>query len=184
MPHDIAVFVGSLRRESVNRQYAHALEKLAAGRLTFRHIEIGDLPLYNDDLWQDGVGPAPVMRMKQQVDAATGVLIVTPEYNRAVPGVLVNAFDWCSRPYGKSSLRGKPAACTGTSPGASGTAAAQTHLKAQMDALGLIALGQPEVYLQWKPELFGADGTCQNDDSRTFLQGFVDAFADLVDRLV
>lgn len=181
MTHKIAVFVGSLRRDSINRQYARVLEKLAQDKLSFEMIDIGELPLYNDDLWVDGVGPEAVMRMKAQVEACDAVLIVTPEYNRNVPGLLTNAFDWCSRPSGKSSLTRKPAACTGTSKGAIGTAAAQTHLKAAMDALGLYAMGHPEAYLQWKPEDYD-DATCTNDATRTFLQGFVDAFAKHVAR--
>lgn len=181
MSNTVAVFVGSLRSGSINRQYARVLERMAAEKLQFRFIEIADLPLYNDDLWNDGVGPDPVMRMKSQVEACDAVLIVTPEYNRNVPGLLTNAFDWCSRPYGKSSLVGKPAACTGTSGGAIGTAAAQTHLKASMDALGLCAMGLPEAYLQWKPDDYD-DATAKNESTRKFLQGFVDAFAAHVDR--
>ncbi len=181
MSKTVAVFVGSLRKGSINRQYARVLERLAGDRLAFRFVEIGDLPLYNDDLWQEGTGPDAVMRMKAQVEACDAVLIVTPEYNRNVPGLLTNALDWCSRPYGNSSLMGKPSACTGASPGAIGTAAAQTHLKAAMDALGLCAMGFPEVYLQWKPDDYD-DATCKNDATRTFLQGFVDAFATHVER--
>lgn len=181
MTRTVAVFVGSLRRGSINRQYARVLEALARDRLSFEFVRIDDLPLYNDDLWNDGVAPDPVMRMKAQVAATAGALIVTPEYNRNVPGLLTNAFDWCSRPYGKSSLAGKPAACTGTSTGVLGTLGAQTHLKAAMDGLGLVAIGQPEVYLQWKPDDYD-DATCTNDATRKLLQSFVDAFAAHLDR--
>lgn len=181
MTRTVAVLVGSLRSQSINHTVAKALAKVAEGRLVFDFVEIGDLPLYNDDLWNDGVAPDPVMRMKAQLAAAAGVLIVTPEYNRNVPGLLTNAFDWCSRPYGQSALTGKPAACTGTSTGVLGTLGAQTHLKAAMDGLGLVAIGQPEVYLQWKPDDYD-DATCTNDATRKLLRSFVDAFAAHVDR--
>lgn len=183
MTHTVAVLVGSLRKESINRILAKALAGLAEGKLDFRFVEIGDLPLYNDDLWQDGKGPEAVEKLKAQVAECDAVLLVTPEYNRAVPGLLGNALDWGSRPYGKSSWAGKPATCCGASGGAIGTAAAQVHLKAQMVTLGMIAMGHPEFYLHFKPEDFAADGTVNNDGTRKFLQGFVDAFAAHIDRV-
>lgn len=183
MPHSVAVIVGSLRKASINRQLATALAGLAKGRLDFNLVEIGDLPLYNDDLWQDARGPAPVERLKHQIEAADAVLLVTPEYNRAVPGVLGNALDWGSRPSGKSSWSGKPAACCGASPGAIGTAAAQIHLKAQMVTLGMVPMGHPEFYLTFKPDQFAADGSVSDEGTRKFLQGFVNAFAAHVERV-
>ena len=183
MTAKVAVLVGSLREGSINRITAEALAKLAEGKLQFDFVEIGDLPLYNDDLWQDGKGPAPVERMKAQVQAADAVLLVTPEYNRAVPGVLGNALDWGSRPPGKSSWIGKPAACVGATRGAIGTAAAQVHLKAQMVTLGLIVMGTPEFYLTFKPEAFGPDHSVTDENLKPFLTGFIDAFAKHIDRL-
>lgn len=179
----VAVLVGSLRAGSVNRRLARALAALAADRLAFTFVEIGDLPLYNDDLWTDAGGPAPVERVKAQVAAADAVLLVTPEYNRAVPGLLGNALDWGSRPKGKSSWAGKAAACIGASPGAIGTAAAQVHLKAQMVTLGMIVMGHPEFYLSFKPEDFGPDGTVVNDQTAAFMNAYADAFARHVARL-
>lgn len=183
MTPTVAVLVGSLREKSINRALARVLAKLAGERLNLTIVEIGDLPLYNDDLWQDGTGPEAVERLKAQVAAADAVLLVTPEYNRAVPGVLGNALDWGSRPSGKSSWAGKPAACIGASGGAIGTAAAQVHLKAQMVTLGMIVMGHPEFYLAWKPEAIAADGSVSDDKLRRFLDSFTDAFARHVARL-
>ena len=173
----VAVLVGSLRAGSVNRQLARALAAQAADRLAFSFVEIGDLPLYNDDLWTGAGGPAPVERVKAQVAAADAVLLVTPEYNRAVPGLLANALDWGSRPADRGSWAGKPAACCGASPGAIGTAAAQVHLKAQMVTLGMIPMGRPEVYLSLRPENFDPDGHLADDKTRDFLDAFIAVFA-------
>ena len=116
--YDIAVIVGSLRRDSLNRKLAIAIEKLAAPRLSFTHLSIGDLPLYNQD--DDGTPAASVKRLKKEIGAARGLLFVTAEYNRSIPGVLKNAIDHASRPYGQSVFNGKPAAVISQSPGALG----------------------------------------------------------------
>jgi chromate reductase len=114
----IAVIVGSTRRESINRKLAHALARLGTDRAEFRFVEIGDLPLYNQDL--EGELPKSVLRFKSEIAAADGLLFVTPEHNRSLPALLKNAVDWGARPYGQNSWSGKPAAITGTSPGAIG----------------------------------------------------------------
>ncbi|HBK45613.1 MAG TPA: NADPH-dependent FMN reductase, partial [Xanthomonadaceae bacterium] len=137
--------------------------------------EIGDLPLYNQD--DDGDYPPQGKRLKQQVRDADAVLFVTAEYNRSIPGVLKNAIDLGSRPYGDSAFAGKPAAVLGISVGAIGTAPAQQHLRNVLAYLDMQVMGQPEVFLQHKEGLFGSDGTIANDDTRKFLQGFVDKFA-------
>ena len=173
----VAVLVGSLRAQSINRKLARTLARMGEDRLELQLVEIGDLPLYNDDLWQDGTGPAPVEQLKAQLAAADAVLLVTPEYNRAVPGVLGNALDWGSRPFGKSSWIGKPAACIGASPGVIGTAAAQVHLKAQMVTTGMIVMGTPEFYLSFNPEAFETDDRVSDEKTAGFLNGFLDAFA-------
>ena len=183
MTRTLAVLVGSLRSQSINRTVARAMARIADGSLAFDFVEIGDLPLYNDDLWQDGRGPAPVERMRAQVGAAEGVLLVTPEYNRAVPGVLGNALDWGSRPWGKSVWTGKPAGCCGVSGGAIGTAAAQVHLKAQMVTLGMVVMGQPEFYLKFEAEKFAEDGTVSDENLRGFLKTYTDALAAHIERL-
>lgn len=182
MTRTVAVIVGSLRKDSINRKYARVLENLAEGRLTFDHVEIGDLPPYNDDLWQGGVGPQPVERMKRQIDAADAVLVIAPEFNRSVPGIVANAFDWGSRPWGKSSWTGKPAALTGMTPGATGTAAGQQHLRLQLINLGCIVMHQPEIYMTWTPERFG-DGEVKSEETRKLLQDYIDAFANWIERV-
>lgn len=170
----VAVLVGSLRRDSINRKLAEAVGKLAADRLRFEIVEIGDLPLYNDDLWAQP--PAPVLRLKRQIEAADAVLFVTPEYNRSFSPAIKNAIDWGSRPWGQNSWAGKPAAVMGTTPGATGTAAAQNALKGLLTVCDMALLGQPEVYLQYKPELFDAEHNIVNADTRAFLNGWVERF--------
>lgn len=175
----IAVVVGSLRRDSFNKRLAQALEGLAAGKMEFRFVEIGDLPLFNQDLESDV--PASVIRLRNDIRAADGVLFVTPEYNRSIPGVLKNAIDWGSRPYGQSVWAGKPAAIGGTSQGGIATSVAQSHLKSMVGGyLAMPMLGQPELYVQWKDGMIAEDGTVTNEDTKKFLQGFVDKFADWV----
>lgn len=180
MTKTVAVLVGSIRKESLNIKLAHILENLAKDQLRFDYVQIDDLPFYNDDLWADP--PASVLRMKKQIEDADAVLVLTPEYNRSYPGILKNAFDWGSRPYGKSCWKGKPAAVTGTSPGAIGAAVAQAHLRNDMLNLSLVPMHAPEAYIHWKPEVFG-DGTVNDEGSRKFLQGFVDNFAAFIQRV-
>jgi chromate reductase len=170
----IAVVVGSLRRESFNRKLADAVVRLAPPEFVFTQLEIGDLPLYNQD--DDADQAAPVQRLKGEISAARGVMFVTPEYNRSMPGVLKNALDHASRPYGKSAWAGKPAGVLGVSVGAIGTAVAQQHLRTTLAYLDMPTLGQPEVFLQAKEGLFDADGNI-GEKSRDFLQGWMNGFA-------
>lgn len=172
----IAVVVGSLRKDSTNKKFAQALGKLAAGKMEFHFVEIGELPLFNQDL--EANVPASVTKFKTEIESADGVLFVTPEYNRSIPGVLKNAIDWGSRPYGKSSWSAKPAAIAGTSPGAIGTAVAQTHLRSITSGfLDMPTMGQPEMYFQWKDGLIDDNGNITNEGTQKFLQSFVDKFA-------
>jgi len=175
----VAVIIGSNRRESVNRRLGHALTKLGADKFAFSFIQIDDLPLYNQDL--EAELPKSVARFKSEVAAADGLLFVTPEHNRSIPTVLKNAIDWGARPYGQNSWNGKPAAITGTSPGAVGTAIAQQHLRQVLGDLGVLVMGG-EAYISFKPGLIDADGAVADDSTRKFLQGFVDQFATLVAR--
>jgi chromate reductase len=170
----VAVLVGSLRKDSYNRKLGQALARLAAPALDFTFIEIGDLPLYNQDL--DGAYPPAATRLKEQVRAADAVLFLTPEYNRAIPGVLKNAIDWGSRPYGKSAWAGKPAAIAGASVGAVGTAVAQQQLRAVLGYLDMPTLGQPEVFIHFRDGLIDDQGSITNEGTQKFLQGFVTKF--------
>ena len=176
----IAVIVGSLRRDPINRKLADALAKLAGSRAQFTFLRIDDLPLFNQD--QESNPPAAVTRLKGEVEAADGVLIVTPEYNRSIPGVLKNAIDWASRPYGKNSFNGKPTAAIGASGGAIGTAAAQQHLRSILAYLNVTLMGQPEGYISFKPGLIDDQHNVTDESVRKFLQTYVDAFATWVER--
>lgn len=169
----IAVIVGSLRRESLNRRLADALATMAPAGTTLVQSRIDDLPLYNQD--DDADPPASAVRLKREVGESAGVLFVTPEYNRSIPGVLKNALDHGSRPYGKSAWAGKPAGIIGLSPGAIGTACAQQHLRAILGYLDMHTLGQPEAFLQHRDGFFDADGGI-GSASRAFVQGWLDAF--------
>jgi chromate reductase len=177
----IAVIVGSLRRESINRKLAEALAKLAMPRAEYTLLKIDDLPLFNQDL--EPSPPASVTRFKAEIEAADGVLIVTPEYNRSIPGVLKNAIDWASRPYGKNSFNGKPTAAIGTAMGAIGTAAAQQHLRSILAYLNVTLMGQPEGYIQFKQGLIDDKGDVTDESVRKFLQSYVDAFTVWVERM-
>jgi chromate reductase, NAD(P)H dehydrogenase (quinone) len=178
-PH-IAVIVGSNRRDSINRKLAQALAKLGAGQFDASFVRIDDLPMYNQD--SEGNLPSEVVRFKNELAAADGVLIITPEHNRSMPTVLKNAIDWGARPYGKNSWSGKPAFITGTSPGAIGSALAQQHLRNVLVSLGVFLLGG-EAYVTFKPNLIDGDGNIGDESTKNFLQGFVDRFATLVERL-
>ena len=171
--YQIAVVVGSLRKDSFNRKFANALVKLAPAEFSFKSVEIGDLPLYNQD---DDDNQAPsVKRLKAEIAAAQGLLFVTPEYNRSMPGVLKNALDNASRPYGQSAWAGKPGGVIGVSVGAAGTALAQQHLRNVLAYLDVPTLGQPEAFIQAKEGLFDAAGEI-GPDSRKFLQGWMDRY--------
>ena len=169
----IAVVVGSLRKDSHNRRLATALARLAPADFSLEQISIGDLPLYNQD--DDGHQAESVQRLKAAVKAAQGVLFVTPEYNRSIPGVLKNALDHASRPYGQSAWAGKPAGVIGASGGAIGTAMAQQHLRNVLAYLDMPTLGQPEAFIQAKEGLFDEAGNI-GEGSRKFLQGWMDAY--------
>lgn len=174
MSMNIAVIIGSLRRDSLNRKLAHALFKLAPADFAFKELQIGDLPLYNQD--DDDAPAASVKRFKSEITAAHGLLFLTPEYNRSIPGVLKNALDHGSRPYGQSAWAGKPAGVIGISVGAAGTALAQQHLRNILAYLDVPTLGQPEAFIQMKDGLFEADGSI-GAASRKFLQGWMDKYA-------
>lgn len=169
----IAQLIGSLRKDSYNARVAEAMTYLAPPGVEFARSRIDDLPPYDQD---DDKNQAPsVRRLKEEISAADGVMFVTPEYNRSVPGVLKNAIDHASRPYGLGVWAGKPAGIIGVSVGAIGTATAQQHLRNVLAYLDMPTLGQPEVFLQWTDGLVDASGSI-GEGSREFLQGWIDKF--------
>ncbi len=181
MPNpQIAVIVGSNRRESINRKLAQALIKLGADKFDARIVRIDDLPLYNQD--NEANLPAEVARFKDEITKADGVLFVTPEHNRSMPTILKNAIDWGARPFGTSVWPNKPGFITGTSPGAIGTALVQANMRTVMLGLGMTLLGG-ESYVQFKPNLVDDQGNVSDETTKKFLQGFVDRFATLVTKL-
>ena len=177
--YNVALVVGSLRKDSFNRAVAQAFVKLAPADFTFKDVSIAALPLYNQDA--DDHEVESVLRFRQEIAASDAVLFATPEYNRSIPGVLKNALDQGSRPWGKSVWGGKPAAVIGVSPGAIGTALAQQHLKSVLNFLGMPTLCQPEAYLQFKEGLLDGNGNI-GEVSKKHLQGFMDAYAAWVKR--
>jgi chromate reductase len=177
--YSIAVIVGSLRRDSFNRKLATAIAKLAPQDFSFSQLKIDDLTLYNQD--DDASPAASVKRLKDEIRAARGLIFVTPEYNRSMPGVLKNAIDHASRPYGQSVWGGKPAGVLGVSIGAIGTAIAQQHLRNSLAYLDVPTLGQPECFIQMKDGFFDAAGDI-GPDSRQFLQEWMNRYVAWVKR--
>ena len=171
----IAVFVGSLRKESFNRKMATALIALAPESLKLEIIEIGGLPLYNQDL--DENPPVAWAEFRERLIKFDGVLFVTPEYNRSIPAVLKNALDVGSRPYGKSVWNGKPGAAMSVSPGSLGGFGANHHLRQSLVFLNVPAMQQPEAYIGNAANLFDDSGSLTNDSTREFLIKFMQAFA-------
>src|SRR5947209_13782436 len=178
--YQIAVVVGSLRKDSFNRKLANAVVKLARPEFSFKQMQIGDLPLYNQD--DDANQSEAVKRLKAEIKAAQGVLFVTAEYNRSIPGVLKNAIDHASRPYGQSAWAGKPAGVIGTSGGAIGSALAQQHLRNMLAYLDMPTLNQPEAFVQFKEGLVDDKGHITVDATRQFLQKWMDAYVAWVKR--
>jgi chromate reductase len=177
MTKKIAVFVGSLRKESFNRKMAKVLIALAPESLKIEIIEIGGLPLYDQDYDDEGKPPAAWTDFRKRVKSFDGVLFVTPEYNRSVPGVLKNAIDVGSRPYGQSVWAGKPGAVMSVSPGTIGGFGANHHLRQSLVFLDVPAMQQPEAYIGGAAQLFDAGGHVTNETTREFLVKFLDAFA-------
>jgi chromate reductase len=177
MTKKIAVFVGSLRKESFNRRMAKALIALAPESLLFEMVEIGGLALYNQDYDDEGTPPSSWTEFRQRVKSFDGVLFVTPEYNRSVPAVLKNALDVGSRPFGQSVWGGKPGAVISVSPGVIGGFGANHHLRQSLVFLDIPAMPQPEAYIGGAAQLFDADGSIKNEATREFLVKFMEAFA-------
>ena len=172
--YKIAVVIGSLRKDSFNRKMADAIEKLAPAEFTFQKVRIDDLPLYNQD--EDTHQAESVKRMKDEIKNAQGLLFITPEYNRSIPGVLKNAIDHASRPPGQNAWGGKPAGILGVSTGVIGTAMAQQHLRNVLSALNVRTLAQPDAFIQAKDGLFDKSGGI-GPESEPFLQKWMDRYA-------
>ncbi len=179
---DVAVIVGSLRKDSFNRKMAKAMVALAPAALRLEIVEIGQLPLYNQDF--DPNPPKEVTDFKERIARCDAVLFVTPEYNRSVPGVLKNAIDCGSRPYGKSAWNGKPGAVMSVSPGAIGGFGANHHLRQSLVFLNMPAMQQPEAYIGNASKLFDDKGGLANDDTREFVNKFLQAFVQWIERNV
>ena len=175
----IAVIVGSLRRDSFNRKLANAIVRLAPPDLSFTQVRIGDLPLYNQD--DDADQAEAVKRLKREIEAAQGLLFVTAEYNRSIPGVLKNAIDHASRPYGQSAWAGKPAGVLGVSPGSMGTCMAQQHLRNVLASLDVPTLAQPEAFIRAQEGLFDQAGNI-GAGSKQLLQTWMDRYGAWVKR--
>jgi chromate reductase len=178
--HKVAVLVGSLRKGSLSRKVAHALSGLAPDRLKLEIVEIGDLPLYNPDL-EDSVPPAWAAFRSRLADS-DAVLFVTPEYNRSIPGVLKNAIDVASRPYGKSSFLGKPVGIVSNSPGALGGVSAAKHLQNILPGIAGPILGQPEIYVNGCGDAFDDKGQLTKEAVQKVLQQYIDAFAAFIEK--
>ena len=172
--YKIAVIVGSLRKESINKKLMLAVDKLNHPKIEFQILKIDDVPIFNQD--NESNLPASVVRLKDEVAKADGVLFVTPEYNRSIPGVLKNIIDWGTRPYGKNVWKDKPAAMMGTSQSPVGTAVAQDHLRSIMVGIGSILFGLPELYISHKAGAIDEDSIVIDEGLKKNLQGFLDTF--------
>jgi chromate reductase, NAD(P)H dehydrogenase (quinone) len=179
-PRKVAVLVGSLRKDSFNRKLANAMTSMAPSPLSLEIAEIGELPLFNQD-WEASP-PAVVVDFKQRIAASDALLFITPEYNRSVPGALKNAIDVASRPYGKSAWAGKPGAVISLSPGAIGGFGANHHLRQSLVFLDVPVMQQPEAYLGNASKMFDEQGGIAADDTRQFVQNFLQAFAQWIER--
>ncbi|MEJ7687382.1 MAG: NADPH-dependent FMN reductase [Variovorax sp.] len=179
--YDVAVLVGSLRRESINRKLANAIVRVAPTALKFREVPLDELPMYNGDL--EANRPETVNRFAEQCACADAFLIVMPEYNRSLPAVLKNAIDWGSKPMDRNVWRDKPVAMSGTSPGAIGTAVGQQHLRQILGILGAAVLGG-EAYLSFKQDLIDAEGNFADESTRKFLAAYMERFAVFTSKLV
>ncbi len=178
--HTLAIFVGSLRKDSINKKLARALADIGKDIFAATVVDLDAVPMYNQDTENNPA--AAVAKMKEIIAASDAVLFVTPEYNRSIPAVLKNALDWGSRPPGHNSWAGKPAAVAGITPSAAGTAVVQSHLRSILTVLGMRLVSQPEVYLTDKGDFFDAAGAVSHADSREFLLSFLTRFGKWVER--
>lgn len=182
MTNRIAYLIGSLSSTSINRRLSKALINLAPPELEFFEVGIGDLPLFSPDHESDL--PEPVRVYKAALESADGVMFISPEYNRSIPGALKNAIDWGSRPRGRNSFARKPTAIVGASTGAIGTAVMQAQMRSVLSFLNAPQLNSPEIYITYSPEVYGEDGTVHNEATREFLAHFMAEYAGFVSRVL
>ncbi|MEF9874354.1 MAG: NADPH-dependent FMN reductase [Glutamicibacter sp.] len=182
MDYNIGYFVGSLATNSINRVLSKALIALAPENLSFTEIPISDLPLYSADY--DDNYPEAGTALKTAIEASDGLLFISPEYNRSIPGALKNAIDWGSRPWGTNSFARKPTGLLGASVGAIGTAVMQSSMRSVLSFLDAPQLNSPEVYLQYRPDDFGEDGSISNPDTEKFLAHYMGEYAAFVERVL
>lgn len=182
MTHRIGYFVGSLAKDSINRTLARALVALAPDTLTFTEIPIGDLPLYSPDFDEDF--PPAGRALKEAIEACDGILFVSPEYNRSIPGALKNAIDWGSRPWGTNSFARKPTGIIGASPGRVGTAVMQSSMRSVLSFLDAPQLNSPEAYVMFDPEVYGPEGEVRDEETARFLRHYIEEYAAFVERVL
>lgn len=183
MSKKVAVLIGSLRKESLNRKVAQALISLAPNSMVLNIIDINDLPFYNQDLDDEHKAPAAWTNFREQMNHYDGVLFVTPEYNRSIPAALKNAIDVGSRPYGHSIWDAKPAAIMSVSPGAIGGFGANHHLRQSLSCLNVPLLPKPEAYIGQANTLFNEQGKLVKEDTQQFFKSFMETFADWLNKI-
>lgn len=182
MAFTIGYFVGSLATGSINRTLSKALIRLAPDELEFTEIPIKDLPLYSYDY--DADFPPEGRALKEAIEASDGILFVSPEYNRSIPGALKNAIDWGSRPWGTNSFARKPTGIIGASPGGIGTAVMQSSMRSVLSFLDAPQLNAPEAYITFKPEVFGDDGEVTDESTAQFLRHYMEEYSAFVQRVL
>jgi chromate reductase len=179
-PHNVVAIVGSLRKESHTLKVANALAALAPESLKVDVVTLHDISFFNQDL--EGAPPADWVAFREKLQKSNGVLFVTPEYNRSIPGVLKNAIDVASRPYGKSSFLGKPVGIISNSPGVLGGVNAAMNLKQLLPGIAGPIMGQPEIYLVGVGDAFDGEGNCIKEPLQKVMQQYIDAYAAFVDK--
>lgn len=182
MTYTIGYLVGSLAKESINRTLSKALVRLAPDDLEFTEIPIGDLPLYSSDY--DADYPPEGRALKDAIASSDGLLFVSPEYNRSIPGALKNAIDWGSRPWGQNSFARKPTGIIGASPGGIGTAVMQSSMRSVLSFLDAPQLNAPEAYIRFVPEHYGPDGEVHDESTADFLRHYMEEYCGFVQRVL
>ena len=176
--HNVVVIVGSLRKESFSLRTANALAKLAPDTLKLEVVTLHDISFFNQDL--EAAPPADWVAFREKIQKSEGVIFVTPEYNRSIPGVLKNAIDVGSRPYGKSSFLGKPTGIISNSPGPLGGVSAAKHLQNMLPGISGSIMGQPEIYLNGIGDAFNDKGALVKESLQTVMKQYIDAYAAFV----